>query len=61
MDANLRRKDIWETPRNIGILAGAAAVIAAAVGGYLGYEIARTPSPPPVVIYVMPAPAPAAK
>ena len=34
---------LWRT-RDIAILVGVAA-LAAALGGYLGYEIARTPSP----------------
>jgi hypothetical protein len=57
-DLNLRRKqDLWETPRNIAILAGAVAAIAATVGGLAGYKIGTTPTPnitinvpPPTVI-----------
>jgi ribose/xylose/arabinose/galactoside ABC-type transport system permease subunit len=40
----------WETPRNIAILLGVAAAIAAVVG----YEIAQT-RPPPIIIIQIPA------
>jgi hypothetical protein len=51
MDVNLRRKqDFW-------LLVG----VAAGLAGFLGYKIGSMPSPPPVVIYVTPVPAPAAK
>lgn len=50
IDIKLRRKqDFWETPRNLAIVLGAAAALAAAVGGFLGYTLARTP-PTPIVI-----------
>lgn len=42
--------DIWGRPRNIAILAGAVAAIAAAVGGLAGYKIGSTPTPPPIII-----------
>ena len=55
MDIELRRKQVaWETPRNIAILAGAVAAIAATVGGLAGYKIGQTPSPPPVIINLPP-------
>jgi hypothetical protein len=42
---SLRRKqEFWETPRNIAILVGVTAAIAAAVGFWLGRE--STPPPP---------------
>jgi hypothetical protein len=54
-DLNLRRKqDIWETPRNIGILAAAVAAIAGVVFGVLGYKIGQTP-PAPIVIQLPPS------
>ncbi|HEY2132222.1 MAG TPA: hypothetical protein VGH36_04495 [Acetobacteraceae bacterium] len=34
---------MWETPRNIAILAGTVAAITAAIAGTLGYKIAATP------------------
>jgi hypothetical protein len=50
-DLKLRRKqEFWETPRNIAILVGVAAAIAAAVGFWFGREFApRAPSPTPVL------------
>jgi len=54
-DLTLRRKQVaWETPRNIAILAGAVAAIAATVGGLAGYKIGQTPAPPPVIINLPP-------
>jgi hypothetical protein len=54
MDIELRRKQIaWETPRNIAILAGAVAAIAATVGGLAGYRIGQTP-PQQIIINVPP-------
>jgi hypothetical protein len=52
MDVDLRRKqDIWEHPRNIAILLGATAAIAAVVG----YEIGQTArSQPPIIINIPP-------
>jgi hypothetical protein len=45
-DIKLRRKqEFWETPRNIAILVGVSATIAAAIGFWLGRESA-TPSAP---------------
>jgi hypothetical protein len=49
---------MWETPRRIAILAAVVAALAAAIGGYLGYEIARTPSTPQVIINYLPPQAP---
>jgi hypothetical protein len=47
-----RKQTTWETPRNVAILAGAIAAMAAAAGGWFGYragrEIAR-PLPQTVV------------
>lgn len=43
LDLSLRRKqDFWETPRNVAILVGVTAAIAAAIGFWLGRQ-----SPPP--------------
>jgi hypothetical protein len=43
VNLSLRRKqEFWETPRNIAILVGVTAAIAAAIGFWLG----RTPVPP---------------
>ena len=45
-DLKLRRKqEFWETPRNIAILVGVSATIAAAIGFWLGRESA---APPPL-------------
>jgi hypothetical protein len=56
---NLRRKqDIWEHPRNIGILAAAVAAVAGVIFGVLGYKIGQQPAPPPVIIN-LPAQGPA--
>lgn len=55
LDISLRRKqDIWEHPRNIAILVGAAAALFGAVGGFIGFKIGQTP-PAPIVIQ-LPAP-----
>ena len=52
-DLNLRRKqDIWEHPRNIAILVGAAAALFGAIGGFIGFKIGQTPAPAPIVIQV---------
>jgi len=43
-DLKLRRKqEFWETPRNIAILVGVAAAIAAAIGFWLGRKSAGPP------------------
>lgn len=53
MDVQLRRKQVaWETPRNIAILAGAVAALAGVLGGYLGFQAARAPTPAPIIIQV---------
>ena len=45
-DLKLRRKqEFWETPRNIAILVGVSAAIAAAIGFWLGRESAAPPAP----------------
>ena len=45
-DLELRRKQgFWETPRNIAILLGVVAAIAAAIGFWLGREAAPPPAP----------------
>jgi hypothetical protein len=55
-DLQLRRKQVvWETPRNIGILAAAIAAIAGVLFGTLGYKIGQQPAPPPVIINLPPA------
>ena len=66
-DLDLRRKQIaWESPRNMAIVAGAVVAISAAIGGWTGYQIGRSPSPaatqivlpPGTVIQVPQAPKP---
>ena len=43
-DVELRRKQaFWETPRNVAILVGATAAIAAAIGFWLGQQSAPLP------------------
>ena len=61
-DIDLKRKQIaWETPRNLAIIVGAVVAISAAVGGWTGYQIGRSPAPaqfvlsPGTVIQVAPA------
>ena len=45
-DLKLRRKqEFWETPRNIAILVGVSAAIAAAIGFWLGRESVAPPAP----------------
>jgi hypothetical protein len=45
-DLSLRRKqELWETPRNIAIIVGITAAIAAAIGFWLGREAASPPTP----------------
>ena len=54
LDLSLRRKqEFWETPRNIAILVGVTAAIAAAIGFWLGRESAPPPAPiaRPVVLW----------
>lgn len=46
LDLSLRRKqDFWETPRNIAILVGLTAAVAAAIGFWLGRESGGPPAP----------------
>ena len=46
LDVSLRRKqEFWETPRNVAILVGLTAAIAAAVGYCLGRQPANPPPP----------------
>jgi hypothetical protein len=46
VELRLRRKqEFWETPRNIAILVGLAAAIAAAIGFCLGYQFKGPPAP----------------
>lgn len=51
----------WETPRNIAIMVGAVAAISAALAGWTGYQVGRSPAttqvvlPPGTVIQVPPA------
>ncbi len=46
-DIDLKRKQvIWETPRNIAIMVGAVAAISAAIAGWTGYQIGRSPAVP---------------
>lgn len=54
-DLQLKTKQgMWETPRNIAILAGSIAAIAAAAGGWLGYTSGRQASVPPTQIIQLP-------
>jgi hypothetical protein len=54
MDLDLRRKqDIWENPRNIVILLGVAATIAAVVGYEIGHDLAQY-RPQQIVIQLPP-------
>ena len=41
----VNQSDPWENPRNIAILVGAVAALAATVGGLAGYKIGSTLSP----------------
>jgi hypothetical protein len=44
-DFTLKTKQaMWETPRNIALIAAAVATIAAAVGGWIGYSIGSSPA-----------------
>ena len=46
MDVQLRRKQVvWETPRNIAILAGALTALIGGVAGFIGYKIGQNPPP----------------
>jgi hypothetical protein len=46
LDLRLRRKqEFWETPRNLAILVGVTAAIAAAIGFWLGRGSATPPAP----------------
>ena len=49
-----RKQEFWETPRNIAILVGVTALIAGAIGFWLGRESATPPAPTarPVVLMV---------
>jgi hypothetical protein len=50
-DIDLKRKQvIWETPRNIAIMVGAVAAISAAIAGWTGYQIGRSPPAPPQLV-----------
>lgn len=50
LDLELRRKQaFWETPRNLALVLGAVAAIAAAVAGLAGYKLGSQP-PPTVII-----------
>ena len=40
-----RKQEFWETPRNLAILVGVTAAIAAAIGFWLGRESAGPPAP----------------
>lgn len=54
-DLNLRQKQTaWETPKNIAILAGAVAALAAAIGGWTGYRIGQTAGTPAVQQLILP-------
>jgi hypothetical protein len=55
-DAKLReRQAVWETPRNIAILAASIAAIA----GVLGFKLGQMPSPPQTINVHLDAPLPA--
>jgi hypothetical protein len=57
-DVKLRRKqELWETPRNIAILAAAIAALFSTLGGLAGYKFGSTPTPPPIIINLPAAPA----
>ena len=45
---------VWETPRNLAIVVGAAVALSAALAGWLGYQTGRNPPqpPPPIIIQV---------
>lgn len=56
------RQAAWETPRNIAIMVGTVAAISAAIAGWTGYQIGRSPPapqqivlPPGTIIQVPPA------
>lgn len=50
-DLTLKTKQAtWETPRNIAILAGTVAALAAAIGGWTGYKIASAPTGQPIIL-----------
>lgn len=50
-DLQLRSKQVvWETPRNIALIAGAVAAFSAAAGGFFGFKLAQSPAPAPIVI-----------
>jgi hypothetical protein len=54
-DLDLRRKQIgWETPRNIAAVIAALAVTVGAVGGFVGYQIGRSPPTPIAQQFVLP-------
>lgn len=53
MEADLLLKTkqaAWETPRNIAIMVGAVAAISAAIAGWTGYQIGRSPPAPPQLV-----------
>ncbi len=56
-----KQQSIWETPRNIALLAGAVAAIVGTLAGVLGFKLGQTsPAPsPPRIIYLQPGPPPA--
>ena len=51
-DLALKTKQVaWETPRNLAIIVGAVAAISAAIAGWTGYQIGRTPAAPTQIVF----------
>ena len=44
------RQATWETPRNLAIVIGAVAAISAALAGWTGYQVARSPGATQIVL-----------
>ncbi len=55
MDTRLETKQaIWETPRRIAILVGAAAMLTTAVSGWVGFKVGSAPPTPIVIVLQQP-------
>jgi hypothetical protein len=50
----MRKRDIWETPRNIAILAAAIAALSGSIAAWIGYKIGSTPQL--IIINIPPQP-----